>query len=175
MKRVIVIIGSAPNWEQDFNNMCMMIHDLFDVMAIGMSCPYEGKVDWFATYHLKDLPVYRAKREKAGLNTDYRIITHEDKVKDRIDLPQIIIPYKPPSGSSALLGTFAAIKLGYEKIILCGCPLEGINSRKSSYVQFRKGWAHHKNEVLKYTRSMSGWTKELLGSPDAEWLKGEIK
>jgi len=174
MKKVIVIIGSAPNWIQDLNNLCMIVDD-FSVMAIGMSCKYEGNVDYFATYHTKDLPVYRKKREQADLNTDYKIITHDDKVKDRIDTPQIIIPYKPPSGSSALLGTFAAIKLGYEKIILCGCPLEGVNAKKSSYQQFRKGWIHHTKDVIKYTRSMSGWTKELLGSPDAEWFKERIK
>lgn len=174
MKKIIVLIGSAPNWEHDFNNLCMMICD-FDVMAIGMSCQYEGKVDWFATYHVKDLPVYREKREKGGFNTDYRIITHDDHVKDREDFPQIIIPYKPPSGSSALLGTFAAIKLGYEKIILCGCPLEGVNAKKSSYQQFRKGWIHHQKSVIGFTKSMSGWTRELLGSPDIEWLRGEIK
>jgi hypothetical protein len=141
----------------------------FDIMAIGMSCPYEGYIKYFATYHIKDIPEYKIKREQSGLNTDYKIISHVNEKKYPVDF---VFPFKPPSGSSALLGAFAAMSFTYKKIILCGCPLEGVNSKQSSYTIFRKGWLHHKNEVIPYCRSMSGWTKELLGEPTQEWLSG---
>lgn len=169
MKDVVVIIGSAPNWEHDLNNFRCMTED-YDIIAVGMSCPYSGYVDYMATYHSKDIEVYKRKREELGLNTDYKVISHLNTKENSVD---IVIPYKPPSGSSALLAAFAAKKIGYKKIVLCGCPLEGANARKAPYEVFRKGWNHYKDEVIGIVKSMSGWTRQLLGEPSLKWYKGE--
>lgn len=166
--RYLLIIGSAPCVENDYNTICSFIDENnMDYLLVGLSSikKWDKRVDYVATYHPKDLKDIRKKRKEINGNIDYKIICHEiDKtVNEKID---IRIPYRPPSGSSALLGVLAGITLGYEKIILCGCPLEGENSKNASYKQFQKGWVKYTDQkIFEKVKSMSGWTAEFLGSP----------
>ena len=161
----IVLIGCAPCWHDDLQNLKKIISE-FDVMAIGLDCPYADTIAYFATYHFIDIPNYIKRRKEVGCNIDFEVICHRQELG--VD---IVEPFKPPRGSSALLGTTAAIKLGYKKIILCGCPLEGKNRNGfQSYNEFQKGWLARYSEVSPYVRSMSGWTREYLGNLTKEWL-----
>jgi hypothetical protein len=152
-------------WSVELEKIKELI-DEFDVMAVGEACPYEGKVKYMVTYHPTDIPMYKKKREILGGSTNYTVIGHLPK--PGVDM---IEPHVPPTGSSALLGVSAGIRLGYTKIILCGCPMEGANKGGfQPYDHFQKGWVARKKEVEPYVRSMSGWTKQLLGEPTKEWL-----
>jgi hypothetical protein len=169
MNDVIAIIGRAPCWAMDFFSLQSFISkDKMDIMVIGKDCEYAGHIDFFATYHPADIPVYKAKRKLAGQNTDYKIVCHVNEKDKPVDL---LFRYEHPSGSSALLGTQAAIYSGYKKIVLCGCPLEGVNEQNYSYTSFQKGWVKHKAELEDKVRSMSGWTAKFLGKCDEEWIK----
>jgi hypothetical protein len=82
-------------------------------------------------------------------------------------------------GGSAWCAVRMAKQMGFERIILCGSPID-----HSNYADGRGGWywtSSHTNAVEQFrkaiaadteyhrcVRSMSGWTKELLGEP--EWL-----
>lgn len=167
MNKVIAIIGRAPCWWADLGNLLLMIPEV-GIMTIGKDCEYQGHVDYFATYHPADIPLYKAKRNLAGQNTDYKIVCHVSEEKRPADL---VFRYEHPSGSSALLGTQAAIFSGYEKVVLCGCPLEGVNEQNYSYSSFQKGWIKHKAGLGNKVRSMSGWTAKFLGIPNKEWLQ----
>lgn len=160
----IILVGRGPNWLGDFEKASSLF-EKHDVIAIGGDCLYKGHINFMATYHEKDIFPYFQKRKLEGLNTNYKVIHHE-KRKD-VD---IIIPYEEPSGSSALLACFASIKMGYDKIVLCGCPLDGLNDKKHPYSMFQKGWEFHFNKVKNQARSMSGWTQKLLGGPTQEWI-----
>ena len=164
----ILIIGRAPCWEEDLKNIESIIGIKYDIVAVGEDCPYEGHVDYLATYHHNGIPLYKKSREEKGLNTDYKVVSHlqPKNEKDRVDY---ICKYEPPSGSSALLGTLMSLQLGYTKIVLVGCPLEGKNNHGHSYSVFRIGWKEKYDYIKDYVRSMSGWTKELLGEPTKEW------
>jgi hypothetical protein len=164
--KVLAIIGSAVCWKTDLDNL-KAITSVFDVMSIGASCLYMGEVKYFATYHFADIPIYKMRRKIGYGNLDYKVIGHK-KDKPEID---IIEPHKEPSGSSSLLGVVAAIRLGYKKIILCGCPLEGENKNGiTPYNTFQKGWVARLLEIQDYVKSMSGWTADLLGVPSKEWI-----
>lgn len=167
MNDVIAIIGRAPCWSADFKSLMEMVPEV-DIMTVGKDCEYAGHVDFFATYHPADIPVYKVKRTASGLNTDYKIVCHVNEKDKPADL---VFRYEHPSGSSALLGAQAAIYLGHKKIVLCGCPLEGVNENNYSYTSFQKGWVKHKAELENKVRSMSGWTAKFLGQPDLEWLQ----
>jgi len=65
-----------------------------------------------------------------------------------------------------MLGVEAGMGMRYQKIILAGCPL----AAKTRYDEFHRGWQIRFETIKNYVRSMSGWTKELLGSPTEEWL-----
>jgi hypothetical protein len=168
-KRILIIVGAAPSALADVNTFLALRvengapkDDGVDFMIIGMDAAFiPTPVKYMATYHPVDIDEARKRREAAGLNTDFAVIAHQQN-QDKVSL---IIPCKPPSGSSALLGVLAGIKYGYKKIIVCGCPLQD-----KKYLQYQKGWTAKKEEIKNVTRSMSGWTRELLGAPDAEWL-----
>jgi hypothetical protein len=146
----------------------------FDFMAIGLDAVhlYPWDIKFVATYHPDDIPLIKKRRELVG-NTDYRLICHTDFFNGHhVDGVDIITPFEAPSGSSALLGVLTAIKIGYEKIILCGCPLTGKNANGARYETFQDGWISKKNIVLGKVKSMSGWTREFLGEPTPEWIAG---
>jgi len=161
----IALIGRADCWKQDLCEF-KKLTDVFDVMTIGLDCPYAGDIQYFVTYHYKDIPEYIARRKSVEANIDFLVIGHKNRLG--VDIVQ---PHKEPSGSSSMMGAIAAINLGYKKIILCGCPLEGMGVNGLSYNQFQKGWIARLREVEDYVRSMSGWTQKFLGSPTIEWLK----
>lgn len=143
----------------------------FDFMAIGVDAVhlYPWRIKYVATYHPEDIPKIKERRSKVG-NTDYIVICHvdTDPMGVKIKEVDIVEPHEAPSGSSSLLGTLAAIKMGYDKIILCGCPLTGSNA-VGSYEGFRFGWEAKERVVKGRVKSMSGWTKEFLGEPTEEW------
>lgn len=170
-KNLLIVIGSAPCVLTDIAAVPRVCD--YDFLAVGLDavdrcdCPLK----YVATYHPEDLPEIRRRRERAGGNIDYRVISH--RVGEGID---IVVPHDSPSGSSALLGTLAAIRLGYRRIVLCGCPLIGKNAAGGDYKNFRKGWEAKAGKLDDRVRSMSGWTAEFLGKPTDEWiLGGDVK
>jgi len=177
MKGIIVIMGIAPCLEEDLNDLSKLV-DLkeVDFMAIGFDCSDRVLFDiqHVASYH-QEFEQFKARRSKAGGNLDYRTHSH----KTPADHIWPLVARSPFSGSSALLGCQAAIGLGYNKIILCGCPMQGLNQkikRPTSYDRFQKGWVKFAPSMFgDKVRSMSGWTCEFLGAPTAEWLKGEAE
>lgn len=75
-------------------------------------------------------------------------------------------------GTSALFATLVALSLGYEKIVLAGCPMDknghwyfgdednGPNWNEEDYQIWRE---FALTEQAKKVRSLSGFTKEVLG------------
>ena len=162
----IILIGCAPCWKDDLDKLKVIVDD-FDVMAIGLDCPYSGQIKYFVTYHLQDIPIYKMRRRNANYNSNFLVIGYKKDIE--VDIIEL---HKNPTGSSALLGVVAAIRLGYKKIILCGCPMEGKSREKfgRDYNHFQKGWISRFSEIKDFTRSMSGYTKEILGKPIKEWI-----
>jgi len=170
MKKPLVITGSHPDVVADMLAVpCREIE--CDLMAIGLDAvdKYIWPILYVATYHPEDIAEIRKHRESAGGNIDYKIIGHE--ARPEIDI--VIKDWWKPSGSSTLLGVQAAIQvLGYDRIILCGCPLTGKSAKGNGYESFRNGWEPRRGMLTDRVRSMSGWTAELLGKPTEEWIHG---
>jgi hypothetical protein len=171
---ILIITGAAPCLEDDLQNLKLETLNFqleTDFMAIGLDAvdKYLWPVQYFATYHPEDIAPARERRRVAGGNIDYKIITHLPQEGEKIDM---IIPFLPPSGSSALLGVLAGLKMGYTRMILCGCPLEGKNVQNGNYENFREGWQTHHKQYKGNVKSMSGWTMGFLGAPTKEWING---
>lgn len=167
----LVITGSAPCVNADIASVPGVCG--FDYMVIGFAAAGMHTIycKYMATYHPTEIPDIKKRREAIGGNTDYTVISHI--ATPGVDIIEPLLPGER-SGSSALLGAQAAIKLGYNRIVLCGCPLTGENDKKGSYESFRVGWTQKKKYLNDRVRSMGGWTQELLGAPTQEWLKGEV-
>ena len=161
MKKKLIIFGSAPCLESDLSQIVRL--DDYDFMAVGVDaiCNYDGDVQFIVTNHLEDIPVIRE------IKNETLIISYKDH-----PFVDWVEPSRPPSGSSALTGALAALSMGYKKIILCGCPLTGNAPEGNPYEAFRPGWEARKNELSGLVKSMSGWTKELLGPPPEDWING---
>jgi len=167
MKPAIAIIGAAPGALSDLAALPRLAS--FVLMAIGLDAValVQAPLKYVATYHSADIPEIYRRRETIGGNTDFELISHK-RDNERISI--VIDDWWKPSGSSALLGVQAALRIGYDRIIVCGCPLEGKNAKNSSYEGYRRGWEAHAAEISGKVRSMSGWTRDFLGAPTNEWL-----
>lgn len=88
------------------------------------------------------------------------------------------------SGSSGLLAVTVAYELGCPKVVLCGVPMDQRPHFAESVVHkqdrdwtgprsHRKAWVDHEERIRERTRSLSGWTRQLLGPPTLEWLTEE--
>lgn len=173
MKEKILIMGIAPCLEEDLK--AIESRDLYDYMAVGLDCADRvlSPIQHMATYHTEELGQFYERRKKAELNLDYKTHSHQPPA----DCVWPLVARSPFSGSSAFLGCQASIGLGYKKIILCGCPMQGKNLIKSKvhdYDKFQKGWIKFAPSMFgDKVKSMSGFTKELLGFPTKEWLENE--
>lgn len=174
MKNKIIICGIAPCLEEDLKNLFEMTRqDNFDFIAVGLNCSDRVLFDiqHAVSYHPKEFVEFKKRRKAMFGNLDYTTHSHIAPC-DR--MWPLVAPH-PYSGSSSFLAAQVSIGLGYKKIILCGCPLQGNNlhsPQKSEYEIFQKGWTKHARKILgtDKVRSMSGWTKEFLGEPTIEWL-----
>lgn len=159
----LIVIGNAECMIDDLTKAKELISD-YDVMVIGIDALgriKDEKIKYFATYHPVDI--------LSIPKIDFKIISHL-QFHDYVDIVCPIDLNNEKSGSSALLGVLAAIDLGYNKIILCGCPLEGKDKKQHPYKVFQKAWVMNIHRIAKRVRSMSGFTRTILGEPKKEWL-----
>lgn len=85
-------------------------------------------------------------------------------------------------GTSGLYAVQIALEeLGFAGVILAGVPIDadaGTMAPEHSLMtdadrvnRYRPEWLLALPSIGTRTRSMSGWTQEILGAPDAEWLQ----
>lgn len=172
--KVLLIIGAAPGVGDDIVRAFDMGvgRGQVDYMLIGYDAVenVSDKCLYFATYHPNEIQMSKDRRHRYGGNTDFMVISHQQHEGE----VNMIVPIVGPSGSSAMLGCLAGLQLGYDKIVLCGCPLNGNNGKGFNYETFRQGFEYEGNrkQIMGKVKSMSGWTAEYLGSPTEEWLDG---
>lgn len=132
---------------------------------------YEGRLDAWATLHPEMCGPWRAERASRGLNTDYRFFMH----KPRRGVSGEVVAQGWYGSSGLYMAQVALQSLGAAGVILCGVPM----TPEGRHIHWPGTWP----EVERYRpgflaaqadgahiRSMSGWTAETLGVPDAAWL-----
>ena len=83
------------------------------------------------------------------------------------------------SGSSGLFAVKGLRELGCMHIVLAGVPMTKLNAHYNNNQaweqaeKYHRGWHRHLIDIQPFVRSMSGWTKSILGAPTAEWLASE--
>lgn len=91
-----------------------------------------------------------------------------------------IVPWSEGwQGTSALYAVEIALKLGAEKIVLAGVPMDegphyydtdlGISALGEWLDLYRSGWRCARPTIQGIVKSMSGWTRTVLGAPTKEW------
>lgn len=144
---------------------------------------HEGELDVWATLHAEKLPGWVRQRAENGFPPARAIAAHagnSEQGNPRSYPVDHIIDYCWPgmnaSGSSGLFAVKVAIELGFDRIVLCGVPMRAadahfFDSQPWGEVEsFTAAWPVALPFIADKTRSMSGWTQELLGAPTPEWL-----
>lgn len=147
---------------------------------------YPERIDFWVSLHPEKMLKWQQLRRAHGLNDDYITYAHEPcqpglvpggdpRVDKWLDFRY---PGMTGSGSSGLLAVKAAQAEGCNRIVLAGIPLT-VKDRhffddKPWYERdsFADAWRIAYPNLKHSVRSLSGWTKELLGYPTSTWFAG---
>lgn len=147
---------------------------------------YSDRIDFWVSLHPEKMLHWQSLRRANGLNDDYLTYAHEPVQPGhtyggdpRIDKwTHYAYPGMTGSGSSGLLAVKAAQEEGCNRIVLAGIPLESkarhffTNDPWHERDQFVEAWKVAYPLLRHSVRSLSGWTKELLGYPTSTWFAG---
>lgn len=189
MKRA-VIVGSAPCVWDDL--AAAPEWPLIVINAMGLKIL--GEIDLWCSIHGTELCERMKKRDRLGGDIDYlaygvidnpRIKDPEDSRFNRVHRGQNGIWV---GGSSGMFAIQVALSLGYERLVLCGVPLDGNDTiqddgikhfkggnrnkyggRDPAYAQYQQAFIDHEEQLIPHVRSMSGWTKLRFGPPENGW------
>jgi hypothetical protein len=169
----LVIGGSRDVWEELEAAKGLVGNRASVVVATNFAGrQYRGDIDAWATLHPELFEAWRDERAERGLNTDYRSLVYYGRKKVAGTEPI----RRRWNGSSGLFGAQVALdQMGCAGVILCGVPLDASAGHFEAPGEwgladrYRQGF-HDAKAAGAPIRSMSGWTAELLGRPDEEWL-----
>lgn len=176
MADILVALGGAQCVWDDFEAAKAILdgHD-YDVGAVNdAGYAYPGHLTLWATLHQEKFAAWQRHRERTGLNQDYVAVTRKAHREGKIDK----VVGELWSGSSGLyICQVAIIDFGYSHVVCCGIPLDEMPhffnripwTPTSTY---RRGWtqAYDQPELKGRIKSMSGWTRDLVGHATQEWL-----
>lgn len=171
MKTALVAGGAACVWDDIASARRMFTPDIVvAVNTIGIELEH---VDHWATYHPDKFGAWLSRRRAKGY-VDPVLWSHKSVRPG----PGVNV-LKFEKGSSGLLAVMVARRARAERIVVCGIPIntdphfdgpEGHTWKEKDLPGYRKGWADCMDDLGPYVRSMSGFTRELLGAPTREWL-----
>jgi len=185
MKGCALVIGCAGHVMRDL----AIARELGDyaktycVKYAGVHWPGDNFV--WCTLHPEFMDKYEGERRLLGLSSKYEIVaplegelgSHAKKgrIKRRVSYRW---PGMNASASSGIYGAKVAIDDGFQRVVLVGVPLTEDGGhfvrkkpwafRDSFMAGFKLALPHIKGKV----RSVSGYTKEVLGEPTPEWIAG---
>lgn len=180
----LIIAASAECLWDDYLRAKELVEDE-DLMCVNLAaiCFYYRHIDHLVTLHHEGMRRFYAAAQierRARSNRDRRcqkIITHS--YKEASGGVDVLWDITNPGGTSGLFAATVAVRLGYDKIILCGMPID--NSRrfydspnkvfKYSGLSQQDPWQNAARTRLEgKVRSMSGNTRKILGEPTKDWL-----
>lgn len=171
---IAIVLGGAPSVWSDLEKAQAMTAGL-DTAIVATNHAgvlFEGDLDAWATLHPELFAGWRAERAENGRNTDYRAFAH----RKHGGLTGAEVHPLGWSGSSGLYAAQVAVQaLGASGVILCGVQM----LREAGHIvmpgewtlvdKYKPAWLAAKEAGLP-VRSMGGWTAELFGEPDADWI-----
>jgi len=152
--KTLIIVGTSPDVASDLAKL-KGADKTADKCGIGKA-PLRRKCKYWYTAHTKLFSLSckgdPIKKSVAGTNPNVRVG---------------IVPKPYVFGSSSLHAVYLALnKWGYDRIILCGVPIEGDNDGLR-YDRFIHAWEAVEADIKGKVFSVSGKTKTLLGGPYA--------
>jgi predicted SAM-dependent methyltransferase len=173
---IAIVVGGALCWEEDLQkalNFCSQYHMVPEFYAVNdhiASFPYDVVA---CTLHPDKLNGWLGTRSNNGHPYPKTIWSHEGSrpLGNNLNVQRL----KDWGGSTGMFAYQVARSYGH-KVIFCGVPMNNEpnyfrKQRWTAVTAFTRAWQARHPEMKPYARSMSGWTAELLGQPDEEWLR----
>lgn len=179
---VALVVGCAEGvWEDVEEARKLGDYDAFYVCKMAGIQWDEGFFHWM-TLHPEFMAGYKEERKKLGLPDSYEVtgpLKEECGMHGAHPLDRRVSyrwPEMTSSGSTGLFAVKVALDTdGHHGIVLAGVPMTSTNHflrgkpwphRDSFIPAWEKAQARIKDRV----RSVSGWTREMLGAPTREWV-----
>lgn len=193
--RLALVLGGATTVWRDLAVLETMIDGFWPglVFAVNdLACTWPRRIDYWVTIHAEKLKTVSGWRNPNGPNgwiacrraNGYpdagQIVSHVGKFPNGTTVDKVVKQWD--SGSSGLLAVAAAYSVGCQRVVLCGCPMDDrphfaesvvhdSRMRWSSVRAHRQAWEKNLKRLRERTRSLSGWTRKVLGAPTLEWLE----
>lgn len=182
----VLVAGSAPCLFDDVLR-ARLLHDDAPIMALNEAAAAMEHIDHLVVGHYYKAPQFMALREERWPGRP-AYTGHACDEPGRIQVPCIDHWWTDAKGQAtvAWVAVRIARAMGFEEIILCGCPLDtsgywndgqthledegtprvGHDNSHPTTRRYRERFEHYaRTEPGAPVRSMSGWTRDLLGAP----------
>lgn len=177
MRKALILGAALCLWEDI--EAALDLGEFDGVVAAKVAGLYwPGKLDSWVSLHperfAKDVP----ERIKFGYPAAGEIVGHENVRISGVKQSPYKFEGQRRSASSGIFAVKRAFELGYERVVLCGIPLDktagkiDIGRVWQGAESFRQGFEEAMPHLKDRVRSMSGWTRMKLGAPSSEWLCG---
>jgi hypothetical protein len=176
--RALILGGAASVWADEAAARALGAFDAtFAVNDIGAVYPHT--VDVWASLHSAKFPAWVAEREANGHARALSYATNTDDPPNGFEFDyrtEARWPGTKYGGTSSLFAVKLALELGFDRIVLAGVPMcntvPHFNHDKDWSVvhAYIPAWVNALPRLRDTTRSMSGWTRKVLGAPTAEFL-----
>lgn len=183
MSRVALVLGSAHGVFKEVQAFQDFKVPFETLVVNDMIHAYHAPIRAAVTLHPEKLPKWLRLREMNGYRPPVDIVVHsgwpewfratgrsqELKITPTLTTDQML-PGQTSSGSSGLFAVKVALQdWGYDKVVLCGMPMDAERDHMNKAgkpwrgaFRHREGWKESR-EALTNVRSMSGWTADFLG------------
>ena len=170
-----LVLGSARNLAAERAEALELFEPALIIAANHAGRDEPGRLDHWCTMH-SDLMAHWLAERLAGGRPAPGHLWHP---RHRASAPEGSRAIESWGGSSGLLCVAVAFELDVERIVLAGMPMlknERHFDNDKPWIEARQywpAWERHADRMRPRVRSLSGWTRDLLGSPSREWLSGK--
>jgi len=179
--RALVLGGGAGVWDEVLTLEALLGHQWSEliVAANDVGAHWPRELHHWCTLHPQKMKGWMQKRADYGFSNGFVTWGRNVKHCDRS------IHEMWPGGSSGLLAVQVACVVGATHVVLCGVPMTATphfrESTEEHIVDGARLWRHadkhwrawerERERLQPIVRSMSGRTRDMLGAPDATWLR----
>jgi len=177
--KTALILGGGNTLLSDIRRLHEQGHHYDAVFACNdAGTIWRGELEGWISLHPEKFVQWTKKRADAGLPPAKQLWAHRvQKTDNGLDIKKATIqmPGQKTTGSSGLFACkVAMVDLRFDRAIFCGVPMTVAphffdQKQWKSATGFRRQWHHVHKDYLRRMRSMSGWSRVLLGAPD-DWL-----
>jgi hypothetical protein len=169
-----LILGSASTLEADVEGALELFEPDVIIGCNHAGRDWPGELDHFCTMHPDLFPHWLTERRSNRFPEPGRLWHARHR-----PVPEELTSTAVESwgGSSGLLCVAVAFELGCDRIVLAGVPMikaAGHFDDPRPWAEartYQMSWERRKPQLLGRVKSMSGWTRDLLGYPGEDgWL-----